>query len=140
VRPNETFRLCHSRWSSAKRIYLAAIIQRTDPPADLKLCSAQQPRKRDRIELACHSLDTVCRERFTSELKERLEIPSTDLATAADDTMTSLETTARDLRRFDAAASKVPRGRRPVRVSRSSSQKPSALLDEPGARIFFRRA
>jgi hypothetical protein len=75
--------------------------------ADLQLCAAQQPRRRDRIELTRRKVDTVCRERFASELKERLLAPSTDLTSATDDTVASLEATARDLRRFEAAARQI---------------------------------
>jgi hypothetical protein len=75
--------------------------------ADLQLCSAQKPRRRDRIELTRCKVDSICRERFVVELNERLLAPSADLAAASNDMMASLETAARDLRRFEAAARQI---------------------------------
>jgi hypothetical protein len=75
--------------------------------ADLQLCSAQRPRRRDRIELTRRKVDTLYRERFAGALKEQLLVPATDLGAASDDTLISLEATARDLRRFEAAARQI---------------------------------
>jgi hypothetical protein len=72
--------------------------------ADLQLGSKQRPRRCDRIEQTRRKVDSLCRERFASELKERLLAPSADLAAAEDDTVAALEATARDLCRFEAMA------------------------------------
>jgi hypothetical protein len=71
---------------------------------DLMVCSAQQPRRRNRVEQARREVDTACRERFASEVKSQLIAPSAGIAAADDDTIETLEATARDLRRFEIAA------------------------------------
>ncbi|HTI80688.1 MAG TPA: hypothetical protein VL614_09610 [Acetobacteraceae bacterium] len=75
--------------------------------ADLQLCSAQQPRRRERIEATRRKVDIACRDRFCYEMKEQLLAPSADLGAASDETFASLEATARDLRRFEAAARQI---------------------------------
>ena len=74
--------------------------------ADLKH-SAQRPARQARVEQVRRSVDAACRERYSTELKERLLATSADLATIGDDAIITLEAIARDLRHFYEAARQI---------------------------------
>jgi hypothetical protein len=74
---------------------------------DLMLCSAQRPRRRNRVEQVRREVDTACRERFAREVENQLVAPSTGIAAAGDDTIEALEAAARGLRQFEGAARQI---------------------------------
>jgi hypothetical protein len=74
---------------------------------DLMQCSAQRPRRRNRVEQVRREVDTACRERFAVEIETQLIAPSTGIAAAGDDTIEALEAAARGLRRFEGAARQI---------------------------------
>lgn len=74
---------------------------------DLMLCSAQRPRRRNRVEQVRREVDTACRKRFAIEVETQLVAPSTGIAAAEDDTIEALEAAARGLRRFEGAARQI---------------------------------
>jgi len=75
--------------------------------ADLTQSSAQRPGRQKRIEQARRDIDTAFRERFAKELDTQVSAPAAALADADDHTVASLEASARDIRRFEAAARRI---------------------------------
>jgi hypothetical protein len=74
---------------------------------DIMQCSAQRPRRRNRVEQVRREVDMACRERFAMEIETQLVAPSTGIAAAGDDTIEGLEAAARGLRRFEGAARQI---------------------------------
>ncbi len=74
---------------------------------DLMHCSAQRPRRRNRVEQVRREVDTACRKRFAMEVEAQLVAPSTGIAAAEDDAIEALEAAARGLRRFEGAARQI---------------------------------
>ena len=81
---------------------------------DLMASSAQRPRRRNRVEQVRREVDTACRERFATEVETQLLAPSTALAAAGDEEIETLESAARNLRRFEVGCP-ADRQRRSVR-------------------------
>jgi hypothetical protein len=71
---------------------------------DLNSNAAQRPSRRARVEEIRGKVDKSCHERFTTELDAQLLAPATELATADNAAVATLEATARDLRRFETTA------------------------------------
>jgi hypothetical protein len=68
---------------------------------------AVHPARRARIEQIRRKVDTACRERFTNELDAELLAPAAGLAGASRAEITTLEATARSLRRFETTARQI---------------------------------
>jgi hypothetical protein len=100
---------------------------------DLTASSAQQPKRRQRVEQVRREVDAACRERFAAEVTTQLVAPSADIAAADETEIAVLEAAARDLRRFEVAARRIGSAEQYDQQLRSATEALRPRPDEDAA-------